>query len=671
VDECCNYAVSIAVPRPLDQTFTYKLRDSLVEQIEVGSVVNVTFGKARTHAYVVDKPTLISEIKENIPADLKEIKEIVPGGSVFSKDVFALCKWAHDYYRYPLGEILNSAAPASAIGLRSESLKARQLKTSQDRQQILRELTQEQKNALATIQKSTSKTVLLHGVTASGKTEIYIELTKKALSEGKGAIILVPEIALTPQLLRRFEENIGADIGLWHSALSDGLRRDIFAALKSGTLKVILGARSAIFTPVKDLGLIVVDEEHDPSYKQEERFRYNARDLAVVRGKLSNALVILGSATPSLETRERVREGKYSLAELKQRVANKALPKIDIIDLRKEEKIADIQAPLALCTVEALKKTIADGNQAMVFLNRRGFAAFLICEECGDVTECPNCSISLVVHKKKMKLRCHVCGYQKSIPRQCPICFGNRLKPMGAGTESLEEDLPRLVEGAVTLRLDRDKVTSAKRLEEVLNEFRSGKANVLLGTQMLVKGHDFPGVTLVVVVLADGLFRWPDFRASERGLQVLTQVSGRAGRGDQPGKVLIQTFNPEHEIIKVLTGTQNEEAFLNTERELRQTLSYPPFGRLARIRFEAANTIDSEKRARHVTDALKQIKIEQLELLGPSEAFLEKVKGVFRWDLLLRSRDIRHIQIAITRAKDICLTQKWPLLVDVDPYGVG
>lgn len=666
--------IQVAVPRPLDLVFTYLVDEESALRVGPGAWVIVPFGKGRTHAFVTTRPAPLSELAEGIdPAKLKPVIEVGDPASAMPSDIFELCRWAHEYYHAPFGEVLNAAMPASALGLRSTRREARAIKQAEIGAPHLNELTELQLSVLTEIRKSdAAKPMLLHGVTGSGKTEVYLHLAREALDDGKSVLILAPEIALTPQLHGRFEKALGVKVGLWHSALADGQRRDQTAALLSGELRVVVGARSAVFCPLKDLGLIVVDEEHDPTYKQEDRVRYHARDLAVVRARNSRARIVLGSATPSLDTLERVREGKYLVTRLPERVRDRPLPEILIVDLAEEPRVEGIQAPLAESTLSAIHETLAAGQQVMVFLNRRGFAAFLLCQDCSEVSGCPHCSISLTVHRRPAELRCHVCGHKERIPDCCPKCQSIELISIGAGTESLEEELPKLLPEARILRLDRDQITSASRLSEALESFRRGEANLMLGTQMLVKGHDFPNVTLVVVVLADSLFRFPDFRASERALQILTQVAGRAGRGELPGRVLVQTYSPEHPVLEVLQGRRTTEDFLDEERVLRETLHYPPAGRIARIRIESTDAAEARTRSQEVAHEIQRlIPGPELELLGPSEAFLEKAKGIYRWDMLLRSKSLRSLHQALLHARAHARPRKWQLLVDVDPSGVG
>ena len=683
VDPVISRIVSVAVPRPLDAFFSYGIPND-ERAYRPGTWVRVPFGRSTVIGFVVESPKPISELPASVdPSKLKSILESGDEEDRIPPDVFALCEWASKYYAQPLGELLAAACPPASLGLRSTNREAKFVSRNTVAQREIF-LNDEQKIALEGMdalraRPAALRVALLHGVTGSGKTEVYIELAKRVLAAGKGVLLLVPEIALTSQLHERLESGIGETVARWHSAMPDAKRRDQGAALRRGEIRVVVGARSAVFAPIQDLGLILVDEEHDPTYKQEDRVHYHARDLSIVRGKNADALVVLGSATPSLESRERVREGKYAGFELKARYSTGGMPAIELIDLGDEVLVEGIQASIAQKTLTAIQETLARGEQAMIYLNRRGFAAFLRCRDCGEVSECPNCSISLTVHKRSRELRCHVCGHAEAIPDFCPKCQAVDLDPIGAGTESLEEELPKILPDVKILRLDRDAVTSASRLEKTLNAFRNGEAQILLGTQMLAKGHDFPKVTLVVVVLADALFRYPDFRAPERALQILSQVSGRAGRAELPGRVLIQTYQPDAPVLAVLLGERTEEDFLAEELELRQALSYPPFGRMARLRLESTERNEAVSRCEAIAIALRaaQPGIEKdesglrLEYLGPSEAFLERAKGIFRWDLLIKSSSVRALSRSISVAKKLAARERWTLLVDVDPYGLG
>ncbi len=668
--------ISVAVPRPIDSLFTYRLRDDLVARVAMGGYVRVPFGKSSLDAFVVEPPRLWSEQAEPMSCDaLKDVIDVLDELPSLPEDVLSLCRWAHEYYAAPLGEVLSCAAPVLHAGVRKLKRPAKVVGFSGTPVLSL-QLNAEQIEVVEKFDHlrrlRAGKVGLCHGVTGSGKTEVYIELARRALAEGQGVLVLVPEIALTPQLHRRFEEGLGCSVGLWHSAMSAGKRRDLYHALRSGGTRVVVGARSAVFAPVQNLGLIVVDEEHDATYKQDDGVRYQARDLAVVRGKITHSFVLLGSATPSLESLERVREGRYSLGELRCRVSSAGMPLVEIVDLKCAEKVSGTQAPLARYCVDRIQHVLDIGQQVLVYLNRRGFASYLLCADCGQVRECQNCSISLTIHRAKRQLKCHHCDHAEPIPLMCSVCQGVNLRAMGAGTESLEADLPRLVQGARIARLDRDLVTSAGRLNEILESFRKGETNLLLGTQMLVKGHDFPNVTLVVVVLADSLFRWPDFRAAERAYQILKQVAGRAGRGEKSGHVLIQTFDPEHPVLQTVAQESAELAFFENERALRHALHYPPFGRIARLRVEGPVQGDVIQSARSLSDALRREFAQEvgLNILGPSEAFLEKSHGTFRWDILLKAKEIQVLQRAIRYFKQASKNIKKRIQIDVDPYGV-
>lgn len=669
--------VSVAVPRPLHRLFCYRVPPEFLGDVSPGTVVRVPFGKSKTHAFVLGPAPVDLDLK----IDLKTL-EFPEKNMVLPQDLLDLCLWAEKYYIAPIGELLQAAFPAPLLQFKSDPKK--KLRTSKHSLPSSIVLTDEQIEALAVIKSSwgekTHPAALLHGVTGSGKTEIYIALAREALSRGKGVLFLVPEIALTPQLHERIESGLGETAALVHSAVADGRRRSEWFALAEGTIRVAIGARSAVFSPVRELGLIVIDEEHDPTYKQEDRARYHARDLALVRARKCGAFVVLGSATPSLEARRQTDLSKWSLAKLTRRTGSSRLPVIELIDIKLEPLVEGIGAAFAVKTLEAIQQVIDAGEQAMIFLNRRGYAHFLVCEDCGEVEGCVNCSVSLTVHLKRRILACHVCGHERQIPSLCEKCQGTRLKPAGAGTERLEDELLKFLHGAKLIRLDRDQVTSSTRLERVLDEFRSGKANILLGTQMLVKGHDFPGVTLVVVTLADSLFRWPDYKAPERALQVLSQVSGRAGRRERPGRVLVQTYAPEHPVLAALQGRMSEEDFLAGEREVRNALGYPPFGRLARLRVEHADPKEAQRRAETISRLLlsqvpsrQDLPIESgvVTILGPSEAFLERAHGLFRWDILIKALQAGKVQSLAWSAKKFSDEQRWTLLVDVDPAGVA
>jgi primosomal protein N' (replication factor Y) (superfamily II helicase) len=476
---------------------------------------------------------------------------------------------------------------------------------------------------------------LLHGVTGSGKTEVYLQTIATAMESGKNALVLVPEIALTPQLVKRFRRRFPCPIAVLHSGLSNGERYDEWRRIRRGEVRIVIGARSAIFAPLADLGIIVVDEEHEPTYKQSEGFRYNARDLALVRGKRSGAVVLLGSATPLLTTIHGAREGKLQLLELPERVRGLPLPEIAVSDLR-GRKGTTLSGPL----LKALGQNLENGGQTLVFLNRRGFATYLVCGDCGYVFRCPNCSVTLTYHRKADRVACHYCDYSIPAPSACPECKGGAITHLGQGTERVEDELRERFPQARIARMDRDTTTGKGGHARVLKGLEEGTTDILVGTQMIAKGHDFPGVTLVGVLAIDSILNFPDFRSAERAYQLLTQVVGRAGRGDNPGRVVVQSLMPEHYAIARALA-HDGAGFYREELIFREEAGYPPFAHLAALHF-SGNREEPVKTgaggAAALLNRLRRSRGGRVEILGPVPAPLAKVRGRYRWQILLKSR---------------------------------
>ena len=498
---------------------------------------------------------------------------------------------------------------------------------------------------VAKIEANAGASFLLHGVTGSGKTEVYLQVIGAALEKGKTGLVLVPEIALTPQLVGRFRARFGDEIAVLHSALKAREKNEFWRRLRGGELRVAIGACSALFAPLENIGVIVVDEEHDSSFKQEEGFRYHARDMALMRAHLAGAVCVLGSATPSLESYHLTRSGKMHLLKMPERATSQALPKVEMVDLRRFRKGPSGQALLSTPLHQALQACLAAEEQAILFLNRRGFSPSLQCESCGTIAPCPACSVPLTEHRGIGRLRCHYCDFSRPVGGGCTECSGGELKSLGLGTEQLQTALEEGFPGAKVGRLDRD-TASGSRVVEVLDEFRAGRLNILVGTQMVTKGHDLPGVTLVGVILADQPLGFPDFRASERCFQLLAQVAGRAGRGEREGRVICQTYQPEHASIQS-AALHDYESFVKAEYPAREELGYPPFSRLIAIRVDAGD----EGVARATARGLAQIardheacKDGRVEVLGPAAAPIARLRGRYRFRLLLRGADRKALR---------------------------
>lgn len=516
------------------------------------------------------------------------------------------------------------------------------------------------------LQDGVFKPFLLFGVTGSGKTEIYLRSIAETLRQGKSALVLVPEIALTPQLLGRFKARFGEGVAVLHSAMGRGERLDEWDRVRKKLVKCAIGARSAVFAPFDDLGLIIVDEEHDGGYKQDESVTYNARDFALIRARSHNAVAILGGATPSLESWHNATTGKYTLLTLPERVEARPLPQVEIVDMRKAVKgPAHFISPRL---EEELIKNHEHQKQTLLFLNRRGYAPFVMCLDCGHTFGCPSCSLSLTYHKHERKLICHFCDYTAPPPNVCHACGSSRIKMIGIGTERVEEEVKRILPTAKVARLDRDIITKKGELARLLTALKEGELDVLIGTQMIAKGHDYPGVTLVGVILAETSLNFPDFRSAETTFALLTQVAGRAGRGDEPGKVIVQTFNPEHYAIKTAL-TQNYQAFAQKEMGVRRELGYPPFTRLAVIRFSGESALGVRETAQALAQLAKSSN--QITPVGPAPAPFSKIRNQYRWQLLIKSRSSKAVRswakFLISNGLAIAKKHNVKITVDVDP----
>ncbi len=520
----------------------------------------------------------------------------------------------------------------------------------------------------AAIREARFETFLIHGVTGSGKTEVYLRSIEEALDAGRSALLLVPEIALTPVLAAQFFDRFDNQMAVLHSGLTAPQRADQWRRIRSGVARVVLGTRSAVFAPVRDLGLVIVDEEHDGSYKQGESPRYNGRDVAIVRSRAANAPVILGSATPGVESRHNAETGKYTLLTMPTRILERPMPTVQKVDMRVEFTETGRSQLFSRALIQAVRDCLDRGEQAMILLNRRGFATFVVCRACGKRAECPNCSVTLTFHKREKRLLCHYCDHSEPVPSVCDGCDRDFLDFQGSGSEKVEDELARHFPHARIARLDRDTVRGRNRYETILSGFRRGDSNLLVGTQMIAKGHDIPNVTLVCVVNADlGLGR-PDFRAAERTFQLLTQVAGRAGRGEKPGHVLMQTMNPDHYAID-LAARQDYDAFYRREREFRRGLWYPPFSSMASITVRSSDLSQATAWTGELAECLQPAP-DDVHIMGPASAPLVRLRTDYRFQFLIKSSRRAAVPALLAKARAFAEERRWPasaLVLDVDP----
>jgi primosomal protein N' (replication factor Y) len=586
----------------------------------------------------------------------------------------------------PIGELRKRDLPSSTL----QTLVRRGLVRIDERPAVFRlggiegatppvRLNETQTEALASIASSLGafQTFLLHGVTGSGKTAVYLAAMQHALDRGLASILLVPEIGLTPQTAGLLDAAFGRNVALLHSALTPEERSEQWRRIRSGVAPIVVGTRSAIFAPVPNLGLILVDEEHDQSYKQEETPRYNARDVAVMRAKLAGAVVVLGSATPSLETWHNSEQGKYKRIEMRARVNQRPMPEVELIDMRREFQETGQENLFSRSLIQQTQAALERGEQAIILLNRRGYSFAVMCRACGAKLECQNCAIALTHHKppsedglarEGQRLECHYCGYRRTVPARCPQCDSEHLYYLGAGSQQGEERLAEIFPTARIGRMDRDTVRGRHDLERLLARLHSGDINLLVGTQMIAKGHDIHGVTLVGVVGCDHSLSMPDFRAAERVFQLMTQVSGRAGRGELPGRVVVQTYHPDHYAI-ISASTHNYTTFVEQEIKYRRWMHYPPFGVLANVLIQSPKLEEAANWSAILGKWFQQTPPQGVRVLGPCTAPVARIKGIYRFHLILKAQS-RKILNGVLRDllihADTANIPRRNLIVDVD-----
>lgn len=668
---------TVAVDAPLTEALTYKAPSVLLATLARGVSVRVPLGKRAVNGVV------IGPASEKPGFQLKEIKEVIEEQPKLPDAFLKWLEWISHYYMYPLGQVVALAYPP--LKKRAAPRKSKRAPVIPD-MQITKAptFTEEQQRVIAAISPTLNQfsVHLLQGVTGSGKTEVYMKLLEDVLAKGKSGLILVPEISLTPQLLNRFSSRFPGQIAVIHSHLTEREKTEQWWAANSGEKKILIGARSALFCPIENLGLIILDEEHEPSYKQDEKLKYHARDSAIMLARFHSAPIVLGSATPSLESYQNAIDGRYQLHQMKARVADRSLPNIEVLDL-KDERAArrDVNATelpfwLTQKLYDELCETLKRKEQSALFLNRRGVAQTVLCPSCAYVYECPNCAIGLTLHGRN-QLVCHYCDYNLLMKDNCPQCPDGIMTPMGLGTELIEKDIQKLFPEARVARADRDEIDSREAMEALIQDVEDRHIDILIGTQMIAKGLDFPGLTLVGLVLADVGFHLPDFRASERSFQLLTQMAGRSGRhSENPGTVIVQTYNTEHQSLKAVVQ-KNFDHFAQQELEERRALFYPPFSRLAMVKIQGASMQLTEQACRLALARAEQLQQKRpeygaLRILGPSPAPIAKLRNKFRFQMLIKSPGHKELNAF---CHQLLSDQKWiptstKVQIDIDPMNM-
>ncbi len=673
----------------VDRTFDYKVPQSLEKMINIGVRVEVPFGKQRLEGFVleikqtsefenlkemiriVDEDIILNEeliklgqqMKKETLAPLISCYQAMLPKALKAKNKFSISKKYDIFYRlnkqivseYKLNisqqkiidkfenndcilkEELLAISPSSLKTLVKKEIlieeKKEHYRTSYfDKNNVINKLTSEQEKVVSKVNLEKNEVYLLHGVTGSGKTEVYLKLIQKVIAKKKTAIVLVPEISLTPQMVYRFEQVFGQKIAALHSALSEGEKYDEWRRISRGEVSIVIGARSAIFAPLSNIGIIIIDEEHSESYKQEHNPRYDAKKIAITRSSTHNCPVLMGSATPLLESYARAKKGVYQLLELPNRVNGKSMPSVELIDMNYEMKYSQGHFSQKLLT--AIENTIRNKEQVILLLNRRGYSSFVSCKNCSYTIKCPHCDISLTFHKSSNVLRCHYCGYATVFPKDCPSCHEKSLSSIGVGTEKIEEELKRFLPSARVLRMDMDTTSRKGMHRKMISSFKDHEYDILLGTQMVSKGLDFPLVTLVGVINADTTLNIPDFRSSENTFSLLCQVSGRSGRSTKEGKVIIQTFNPTHYAIKLSTN-HDYINFYQTEMNIRRKLKYPPYYYICYLKISSVDEQILSQEVLKIKRALER-NLKNTIILGPSPCAIFRLKSTLRYGIILK-----------------------------------
>ena len=703
----------------IDRIFDYKVSNDLIDDIKLGIRVEVPFGNQTLEGFIL-------EIKQDSNLDnLKYINKIIDKDIVLNKELLDLGKSMQKitlstliscyqvmlpkalkakkkvlinkkydtFYRlnknhnYKLNSIQSKIvslflktdlvkrkdiveiSPSSLKTLVKNNVLIEEKKEHyrleyDNKSDDIKKLTLDQKKVVDSVKLNESQTYLLHGVTGSGKTEAYIKLIEKVLLQDKTAIVLVPEISLTPQMVNRFSEVFGNKIAALHSALSEGEKYDEWRRINRGEVSIVIGARSAVFAPLNNIGIIIIDEEHSDSYKQDNNPRYDARQIAILRSKTNNCPVLMGSATPSLESYARAVKGVYKLLSLPNRVNGKSLPKIEIIDMN--EEIKHNRGHISNYLLEKMIETLNDNNQIILLLNRRGYASFVTCKNCGYTEKCPHCDITLTYHKTSNMLRCHYCGYAKKMDKVCSECGEEAITSLGTGTEKIEEEINKLIPNAKVLRMDYDTTSKKGMHSKMINAFKNHEYNILLGTQIVAKGLDFSNVTLVGVINADTSLNIPDFRSSENTFSLLSQVSGRSGRSDKTGQVIIQTFNKDHYAI-LYAKNHDYVGFYKKEMTIRHTLKYSPYYYICYLRISSKDYDLASKEANKIKKSLER-NLDKEIILGPSPANVFKVNNIYRFGIIIKyKKDDKLYQILIKLIEHYRSNNKVVIDIDFNP----